>query len=73
MELSRDTKRSQSNIYFVTDCMGKDTGIRYYASNKKEAMIQFRADTENFKKYGFFGGLHRWYNGGVYGSSGKTY
>lgn len=68
-----NAKSAQCNTYYITDNMGRDTGIRYYASNKKEAMAQFKADTDNYKKYGYFGGLHRWYNGGVYGSSGKTY
>lgn len=65
--------RKQSNSYAVYDCMMRDTGIRYYASNKQEAMKLFKADTENYKRYGYFGKLARWYDGGVYGSTGRIY
>ena len=36
-------------------------------------MKQFKADTANYKKYGYYGKLSRWYNGGVYGSTGIIY
>ena len=65
--------KKQDNTYGIYDCMGNDTGIRYYASNKKEAMGKFKTDTENYKKYGYYGKLSRCYNGGVYGSSGRIY
>lgn len=65
--------KKQTNTYVVYDCMMRDTGIRYYASNKTEAMAQFKADTVNYKKYGYYGKLSRWYDGGVYGSTGKIY
>lgn len=38
-------KKNQNNTYRVLDCSGRDTGIRYYASNKKEAMSKFKEDT----------------------------
>lgn len=66
-------KTKQHNRYSIYDCLGKYTGISYYASNKGEAMKQFKANTENYKKYGYFGKLSRDYNGGVYGSSGRIY
>lgn len=66
-------KKNQCNTYRILDCSGRDTGIRYYASNKKEAMIKFKEDTPNYRKYGYFGKLSRWYEGGVYGSSGINY
>lgn len=55
----------QNNTYVIYDCNGKDTGIRYQASNK--------TDTANYRKYGFYGKLARQYDGGVYGSSGRIY
>lgn len=66
-------KKTQMNTYRILDCNGNDTGIRYYASNKKEAMIEFKKDTDNYRKYGYFGKLSRCYNGGVYGSTGINY
>lgn len=57
-------KKNQNNTYRVLDCSGRDTGIRYYASNKKEAMSKFKEDTPNYRKYGYFGKLSRWYEGG---------
>lgn len=66
-------KKNQNNTYRVLDCNGKDTGIRYYASNKKEAMNKFKEDTPNYRKYGYFGKLSRWYEGGIYGSTGINY
>lgn len=69
----RTNKRSQINTYRVLDCMGRDTGIQYYASNRAEAMKLFKADTPNYRKYGYFGKLSRFYNGGVYGSTGIDY
>mgnify|MGYP006909835942 FL=1 len=66
-------KKNQNNTYRVLDCNGKDTGIRYYASNKKEAMNKFKEDTPNYRKYGYFGKLSRWYEGGFYGSTGINY
>ena len=65
--------KKQSNTYVVYDCNGKDTGVHYEASNKVEAMKLFKADTINDKKYGYYGKLARWYNGGVYGSTGIIY
>lgn len=43
-------KKNQNNTYRVLDCNGKDTGIRYYASNKKEAMNKFKEDTQMMMK-----------------------
>lgn len=67
-----ETKK-QVNTYVVYDCNGMNTGVCYQASNKKEALRIFKADTENYKKYGYYGKLSRMYNGGVYGSTGKIY
>lgn len=36
-------------------------------------MKLFKADTANYRKYGHYGKLARWYDGGVYGSTGKIY
>lgn len=63
---------AQDNTYAIYDSMGRDTGIRYYASNKQEALKMFKADKANYSKH-YYGKLSRCYNGGVYGSSGKTY
>ena len=63
----------QNNTYYVYDVSGRETGITYQASNKKEALQKFKADTENYKKFGYFGKLARWYDGGVLGSTGKIY
>lgn len=65
--------KKQSNTYVVYDCKGKDSGVHYYASNKAEAMKLFKADTANYRKYGYYGKLARWYDGGVYGSAGTVY
>lgn len=65
--------KKHRNTYYVFDSSGRDTGIRYYASNKDEASKLFKDDQENYKKYGSYGKLSRSYNGGVYGSTGKTY
>jgi len=65
--------KKQVNTYAIYDCMGRLTDVRYYASNKAEAMKLFKADTVNYRKYGYFGKLSRIYNGGVYGSSGRIY
>lgn len=37
------------------DCMGRLTDVRYYASNKAEAMKLFKSDTVNYREYGYFG------------------
>ena len=66
-------KTSQNNTYVVYDHNGNDSGVSYQASNKAEAMKLFKADTANYRKYGYYGKLARWYNGGVYGSTGKIY
>ena len=66
-------KKTQMNTYRILDCNGNDTGIRYYASNKKEATEKFKADIPNYRKYGYYGKLSRCYNGGVYGSTGINY
>lgn len=66
-------KTKQNNSYTIYDCSGRSTGIHYYAANKAEAMKQFKADTVNYRKYGYFGKLSRDYNGGVYGSTGIIY
>lgn len=66
-------KNSQNNTYVVYDHNGNDSGVSYQASNKAEAMKLFKADTANYRKYGYYGKLARWYNGGVYGSTGKIY
>lgn len=63
----------QKHTYQIYDCMGRDTGIYYTASNKQEAMKIFKSDTENYRKYSYFGKLSRVYNGGVYGSTNKIY
>lgn len=63
----------QNNTYVVYDCNGNTTGVSYQASNKAEAMKLFKADTANYRKYGYYGKLARWYDGGVYGSTGKIY
>ena len=71
MKTSESKKRV--NTYAIYDCMGRLTDVRCYASNKAEAMKLFKADTVNYRKYGYFGKLSRIYNGGVYGSSGRIY
>lgn len=68
----KDMKK-QNNTYVVYDCNGNNTGVSYQASNKAEAMRIFKADTANYRKYGYYGKLARWYDGGVYGSTGKIY
>ena len=73
MIMEKSESKKQSNTYVVYDCNGKDTGVHYEASNKAEAMKLFKADTINYKKYGYYGKLARWYNGGVYGSTGIIY
>ena len=60
-------------MYSIFDASGRDTGIVYTASNKKEALQKFKADTENYRKFGYFGKLARWYDGGVLGSTGRIY
>ncbi len=55
--------KKQFNTYAIYDCMGRLTDVRYYASNKAEAMKLFKADTVNYRKYGYFGKLSRIYNG----------
>ena len=66
-------KTSQNNTYVVYDHNGNNSGVSYQASNKAEAMKLFKADTANYRKYGYYGKLARWYDGGVYGSTGKIY
>lgn len=59
-------KTQQLNYYNVVDSMGRNTSIYYCASNIKEALKMFKADTINFQKH-YYGKLKRGYNGGVRG------
>lgn len=63
----------ENEILNTNTTIMKTSDVRYYASNKAEAMKLFKADTVNYRKYGYFGKLSRIYNGGVYGSSGRIY
>jgi len=56
----------QKNYYEIIDSMGRRTKINYCASNITEAYQAFKADTANYRKYGY-GKLKRIYNGGVRG------
>ena len=56
--------KKQVNTYAIYDCMGRLTDVRYYASNKAGAMKLFKADTVNYRKYGYFGKLSRIYDFG---------
>lgn len=47
--------KKQVNTYAIYDCMGRLTDVRYYASNKAEAMKLFKADTVNYRKTGISG------------------
>lgn len=42
--------KKQVNTYAIYDCMGRLTDVRYYASNKADAMKLFKADTVNYRK-----------------------
>ena len=48
------TKKEQSNCYNIVDCMGRSTEHYIYASNITEAKRKFKANTELWKKYGYY-------------------
>ena len=62
------SKKEQSNCYNIVDCMGRSTEHYIYASNITEAKRKFKENSELWKKYGYYGGIKRVYNGGVRGS-----
>lgn len=56
----------QINTYEIYDSCGRATSIYYYAPTKKDAMKLWKADTENYRRYGW-GKLVR-----LYGASQDT-